>query len=291
MSREILAALAAPFPADAISWRVGSTNKKRFEAKQATERKGQALPYLDARDVMDRLDDVVGAMNWRDSYELTTNGVMLCKLEIRIDGEWCWKCDGAGSTDMEAEKGQVSDALKRAAVKWGIGRYLYSFDAPWIALDEYWRIPRNAYADLRRLLPGEQSSRRGGAPVAAQPAATAIAKETASFSPSRENDPKPIDPKVAALNKPKATTPRGPSIRDSANVRVLLLGALDACKTVSHLMDWGAENGRQSEKWPLMIAADQDAVLAAATAKLAAVRDADAKAAGANPDTGEVEAA
>lgn len=203
--RETLAALAAPFPPDAISWRVGSTNKKKFEAKQADTRKGQALPYLDARDVMDRLDLVVGAMNWRDSYELTTNGVMLCKLEIRIDGEWCWKCDGAGQTDMEAEKGQVSDALKRAAVKWGIGRYLYSFDAPWIALDEGWRIPRNAYSDLRSRLPalaGDEIPRRG-------PASTQTAVPTA---PEREPAKAPayVDPKKAALDKAKQQLPSPP---------------------------------------------------------------------------------
>ena len=152
-AREIdYAKLRLPFPVDAVSWRVGSTNKKKFEKKETTERKGQALPYIDARDVMERLDDVCGPENWRDSYQLTQNGTMLCKLEIRIDGEWVWKCDGAGSTEMEAEKGQVSDALKRAAVKWGIGRYLYSFEAPWLELDAAWRIPRNEYVKLRKLL-------------------------------------------------------------------------------------------------------------------------------------------
>ena len=47
-----------------------------------------------------------------------------------------WKADGAGQTDMEAEKGALSDALKRAAVRWGIGRYLYDLKAPWIVLEQ-----------------------------------------------------------------------------------------------------------------------------------------------------------
>ncbi len=50
---------------------------------------------------------------------------MICYLSIRCDGEWVTKSDGAGDTNIEAEKGGISDALKRAAQKFGIGRYLY----------------------------------------------------------------------------------------------------------------------------------------------------------------------
>lgn len=118
--------LSAPFPPDSISWRVGSIKSDKS--------KGMALAFIDARDVMDRLDDVVGAANWQDRYEFH-GARTVCYLSLRIDGEWITKADGAGDSDVEAEKGAISDALKRAAVKWGIGRYLYDLVSPWVELE------------------------------------------------------------------------------------------------------------------------------------------------------------
>jgi Rad52/22 family double-strand break repair protein len=40
---------------------------------------------------------------------------------------------------MEAEKGALSDAFKRAAVRWGVGRYLYEIKSPWITLEKHGR--------------------------------------------------------------------------------------------------------------------------------------------------------
>jgi len=115
--------LFAEFPRDAISWRAQSVT-------QAGD-KALALAYIDARDVMDRLDEVCGAENWQDRYEFHGTRT-ICYLSIRVDGEWVTKADGAGDSDVEAEKGAISDALKRAAVKWGVGRYLYAIPAPWV---------------------------------------------------------------------------------------------------------------------------------------------------------------
>ena len=49
----------------------------------------------------------------------------VCSLGLKLDGEWIWRSDGAGDTNFEADKGALSDSLKRAGVAWGIGRYLY----------------------------------------------------------------------------------------------------------------------------------------------------------------------
>lgn len=117
------AALAAPFPADAISWRAQTVTKNGDKAL--------ALAYIDARDVQDRLDAVCGPANWQDSYTETVKGRLICTLSIRIGDEWISKSDGAGDTDLEGDKGAISDALKRAAVKWGIGRYLYNLKTVW----------------------------------------------------------------------------------------------------------------------------------------------------------------
>ena len=100
-----------------------------FEPHKVSVRKGGGntyLSYLNARDVMDRLDSVVGFNNWEDAYRETPSGRVICKLSINIDGQWISKEDAAGDSSFEAEKGAVSDALKRAAVKFGIGRYLYT---------------------------------------------------------------------------------------------------------------------------------------------------------------------
>ncbi len=116
--------LSAPFPADAIHWRAQSVTDKNGGA-------ALALAYLDARDVMDRLDNAVGPENWQDRYEETAKGRLICTLSIRVGDEWISKSDGAGNTDVEGDKGAISDALKRAAVKWGIGRYLYDLENVW----------------------------------------------------------------------------------------------------------------------------------------------------------------
>lgn len=153
MFSEIEAKLKAPFPGDRISWRVGAT--------KADKSKGMALAYIDARDVMDRLDQVVGPENWQDRYP-HANGKTVCEIDIYIEGRgWVTKADGAGDTDHEAEKGALSDAFKRAAVRWGIGRYLYDLQSPWVEIEptgpKSYKIKDSELPKLRRIA--------GGAPM------------------------------------------------------------------------------------------------------------------------------
>ena len=109
--------LKDPWEPKRIHWRVG--RKVKGGAK------GMMLAYIDARDVMVRLDSVLDPENWQDEYFETPTGRLICKLSIRVGGEWITKSDGAGDTQVEGEKGAISDAFKRAAVKFGVGRYLY----------------------------------------------------------------------------------------------------------------------------------------------------------------------
>lgn len=136
--------LCEPFPPQAVSWRVGSTTRDKA--------KGTALAYLDARDYMERLDAVVGPDNWQCRYTNAGNNATCCEVGIRIDGEWVWKSDGAGQTNFEGDKGQFSDAFKRACVRWGIGRYLYDLPAPWVELDERQRIKKEEMPKLNEAL-------------------------------------------------------------------------------------------------------------------------------------------
>ena len=84
-------------------------------------------PYMNRVAVMNRLDAVIGPENWQDEYITGPGGGVLCRLSIRINGEWITKCDGADNTQIEAIKGGLSDAFKRAATKWDVGRYLSQF--------------------------------------------------------------------------------------------------------------------------------------------------------------------
>ena len=113
--------LKAPFAGDKISWRVGQAFMKTRSGKPLAK----LLAYIDARDVMDRLDEVFGIDGWQDSYTKIGDG-WVCSLEVRINGEWITKQDGAEETAVEAQKGGISDSFKRAAVKFGVGRFLYS---------------------------------------------------------------------------------------------------------------------------------------------------------------------
>lgn len=120
---EILLKLKAPFPVEKLSWRVGQKSNwdksKNCPIDTNKPVKAMMLVYIDARDVQDRLDEVCG-VNWENEFK-SVNGRTTCK--ITINGKS--REDGAGDTDFEAEKGGLSDAFKRAAVQWGIGRYLY----------------------------------------------------------------------------------------------------------------------------------------------------------------------
>jgi hypothetical protein len=143
-----IAKLSAPFAPDQVSWRLGSTTKDKT--------RGMALAYIDARDVMGRLDEVCGVDGWQCRYP-HAGGMTVCEIGIKCGGEWIWKADGAGATDVEAEKGSLSDAFKRAAVRWGIGRYLYDLHSPWVELEAKGNshvIKDSEYAKLRRLLGG-----------------------------------------------------------------------------------------------------------------------------------------
>lgn len=144
------AALKAHFPADKVSWRVGMVSKDKTKAS--------ALAYIDARDVMERLDGVCGPEHWQCKYT-HANGKTVCDIGILVSvnddsasHQWVWKADGAGDSDIEAEKGALSDAFKRAAVRWGIGRYLYDLPMPWVEIDEFKHFTASAKERLYSIL-------------------------------------------------------------------------------------------------------------------------------------------
>jgi len=127
--------LAEPFPPEVIGWKPSNISGNRC----------MALAYIDARDVQDRLDAVVGPENWRCTFREADDGCVICTLAIRVwraeagAAEWIEKSDVGDPSDQSKAgdklKAAFSDALKRAAVQWGIGRYLYRLDATWADYD------------------------------------------------------------------------------------------------------------------------------------------------------------
>lgn len=117
--------LKTPFPAEDIEWRVQSCGEKNGKIWALV------LAYVTARAIQDRLDDVCGPENWQNEFRPGVDGGVLCGLSVRIGDEWVTKWDGAENTQVEAVKGGMSGATKRAAVQWGIGRYLYKLTEGW----------------------------------------------------------------------------------------------------------------------------------------------------------------
>ncbi len=104
----------------------GLKNEMPFKFKPQSVKYGKALmvAYIDSRDVQDALDNYVGPENWQDSYSVL-DGNICCGIGIKINDNWVWKHDIGTEANTEVEKSKVSDAYKRAAVKWGVGRFLY----------------------------------------------------------------------------------------------------------------------------------------------------------------------
>jgi hypothetical protein len=128
-TKTIAEQLAAPFGAEDIKWKPQAVSGNR----------ALAIPYLNARAVMDRLDEVLGIDGWQDRYDLLPDGAAICTLRVRIGKRVITKMDVGGPSEQPDEgdrrKAAVSDALKRAAVKLGIGRYLYRLAAQWVDYD------------------------------------------------------------------------------------------------------------------------------------------------------------
>lgn len=118
-----------PLKAEEVEVRVGTCNENGCSL----------LLYKDSRVDMKLLDEVVGPENWDCSYE-SIDGKLFCTVGIRCGKEgsyveWVYKQDTGTPSNMEAQKGEASDAFKRACFKWGIGRELYTSPFVWVGSD------------------------------------------------------------------------------------------------------------------------------------------------------------
>ena len=161
----VQAALAEPFDPAEVKWKAQTVKGNR----------AMAVAYIDARLVEDRLDEVLGVGGWRDEYEVLAEGSVVCRLSLRLEDGWLTKWDvGSPSEQPDAGdrlKSAFSDALKRAAVKFGVGRYLYRLPTVWADYDPQ----KRQIAQTPRLpddaLPARLRKNRPAALAAPRPAA------------------------------------------------------------------------------------------------------------------------
>jgi hypothetical protein len=137
------ATLTAPILPNEIEWRVQS---------QTSTGKLIVVPYINNRCVMHRFDAAFGAENWTSEFREISNG-FICRLTVIIkdSNRIVHREDGASKTNIEPEKGGISDAMKRAAVQFGLGRCLYDYPRVFIECDGKF-IPDWAYDKLDKLV-------------------------------------------------------------------------------------------------------------------------------------------
>lgn len=192
----VTACLAEPF----------EPREVKFKPQMVKNNRCLAMAYIDARLIQDRLDEVLGVENWEDVYKILPDGSVMCKLRCKIGDRWITKTD-VGSPSEQPDMGDrlkaaFSDALKRAAVKFGIGRYLYRLSASWVDYDpvkkQIVQVPQ---------LPAWAVPKPKGAPVKATPAgfvATQPKKEAPKVEAAPKAEaPQPVAPKVEEAPKPE----------------------------------------------------------------------------------------
>lgn len=204
---QIFAALAAPF--------------QREEVRSRTAPGGRVLHYVTARSVMNRFDEVIGPESWWDDYEFVGQSACKCRLTVKLpDGSTVTKVGIGGVTAMpdesDSEKTGESDAFKRAAAKFGIGRYLYGDG-----------IPR--YVSIPGVTVGMPDPNRDGPAPAASPAPA----EPPTQAPAQHPDRSPQT--AAAASRPRTGKALFGWIRDQERIGHLRLMPL--------IVDWGRANG------------------------------------------------
>jgi hypothetical protein len=118
------------FPDKDVEWRVQQDGSKDGKVWALI------VPYITNRAIQDRLDQVCSPENWKNEYRESGTG-FICGISIYFEGKgWVTKYDGADKTNIEPLKGGLSDSMKRAAVQWGIGRYLYSMSTEFAVIAE-----------------------------------------------------------------------------------------------------------------------------------------------------------
>ncbi|KAB2422549.1 MULTISPECIES: Rad52/Rad22 family DNA repair protein [Bacillus cereus group] len=140
----IMKSLQAEFPVEQLGWKIINTfeSQGRFFAFVA--------PFVDARAIQDRFDEVFGIDNWQVSYEKWGEKATKCTISVFLNERWISKEDGSEESDYSSVKGGFSNSLKRAAVLWGVGRYLYNVKPTKVELSTCSNGPNSIYVSYQK---------------------------------------------------------------------------------------------------------------------------------------------
>ena len=209
MNASDLSRLALPFHPSDIEWKPGATTRDKS--------KGLAMAYVDSRAVQQRFDEVCGPADWRNEFREGPGGGVLCGISVRIDredgtAEWVTKWDGADNSQVEAVKGGLSGSMKRAAVQWGVGRYLYEIPSPWVRLDDRGRFAETPKIPRQYLPKSENGASKraasSGAPPTESPARSAPSSAKGSGAKGTRSDAGRTTPRAGQR---RVVRPAGPS--------------------------------------------------------------------------------
>ncbi len=221
-------ALSAPFDPSEV----------RFKPAVVSGNRALALAYVDARVIQDRLDEVLGAEGWQDSYRCLPDGSVICRLRLRLGNEWVTKMDVGGPSEQpdggDRMKAAFSDALKRAAVKFGVGRYLYRLPSQWVDYDPQ----RRQFARPPMLPAFALPDKKETATVAAKgPVANGAAGAK----------PEPVAARKAARKQPPHALPiSGAELQRRLSDYDAKLASQGVCRPgelVKHVVDFGVKAG------------------------------------------------
>jgi len=185
-NEELLAELEVPFPVGQVLWRVTNTANNHT--------RGQVVPYADPRAYTDRLNALVSPQGWTRSYETVTmnnitrtkrnaeivTGKILVTCKVTIDGLGTHAGTGEEWADEDnAMTSAEAQAFKRACSCFGLGRYFYDFDAPWVDIDDKGR-PKMSPALVPWMIP--DNWRMGQRPSGKAAASSPPARQSTSGS-------------------------------------------------------------------------------------------------------------
>ncbi len=235
----LMQALAAPF----------DPREVKFKPAVVSGQRALAMAYIDARVIQDRLDDVLGGAGWQDEYECLPDGSVVCRLRLRLGNEWITKMDVGGPSEQPDEgdrrKAAFSDALKRAAVKFGIGRYLYRLSAQWVDYD-----PQKRTFVRPPTLPAHALPKTTKGPAPKKPAGEKE-KEPISVHVVTLPGPTPAKEKEPAERKPTTTLPaNGAELQRRLYNYDAVLAKQNLCQPgelVKHIVQAGVKAGYEGD--------------------------------------------
>jgi len=200
---EILERLSALFPADQVkSFPMTTTRSAPW--------KGMAAFYIDNRAVQQRLDDTCV---WKNEYieDPRSAKSILCGITILVETfpghfEWISRWDGADNTDIEATKGGLSGSMRRAAVQWGIGRYLYDVPGQWCEMKDPSGSGKPKYFKAEPRMPAKFLPGASRARSVSQSSSPAPAKATTKKAPAKKAAPEKVKLTAAQTSEFKSLT-------------------------------------------------------------------------------------